>query len=322
MSAPHADQILAGYLKRLDAELAPLPAARRREILAEIQDHIEEARAALPEETDADILTILDRVGEPEEIGAETRARFDLAAPSAGPLELAALLLAGVGALVLPFVTWVLGVLLVWRSPCWTPREKQRGAYAPLVAGLALLLVSALLPFLLVGLGILVGGILLPLAGTGYLAARLGRRLPALAWAGAALAALVVLLPVAAVLAPSRTYGFLGGEATSSVPTSNGGSGCGAFYGTTDYGGGLAGSGKLSVGLCWDGGQIRKTWGPDCYPNSGPLARVTQKCRLDPQPDGSLILSMQTTATATTAPLFTRGEGNSWRLTPDGRLER
>ena len=66
MGAPHADQLISGYLARLKEETAGLPQANRRELLADVSSHVEEARRQLTDETDADILNILDRLGDPE----------------------------------------------------------------------------------------------------------------------------------------------------------------------------------------------------------------------------------------------------------------
>lgn len=81
MTAPHAQQIIDGYLARLDAELVGVPATRRRELLDDVRGHVSEARAGLTEETDADLLNILDRLGDPAELAAEHRRRLGIAAP-------------------------------------------------------------------------------------------------------------------------------------------------------------------------------------------------------------------------------------------------
>jgi uncharacterized membrane protein len=83
MTAPHADQIIAGYLARLEAALALLPSSRRRELVDDVAGHIAEARAGLSEEADADILTIIDRLGDPSEMAAEEMERTQPAAPAA-----------------------------------------------------------------------------------------------------------------------------------------------------------------------------------------------------------------------------------------------
>jgi hypothetical protein len=330
MTAVHADQIVAGYLKRLDAELAWLPAGRRKELTGQITDHIDEARGQLVDETDADLLSIIDRLGEPDEISAEARARFQLTAASAGPLEIVAILLIGVGGIVFPFVpiAWLIGTGLVWRSKSWSQREKYFGAYLPLVIGLAILLISALaagvadLGFLL--LGALVSGILLPLGTALYLGARLGRRLPLLAWAGVAIAALIVYLPAAAAVLPASTQGFVGSDLSpgSGAPKA-GAPGCGGFYGTVEYAAGTPMSAKeaVSVGICWDGQHVTKQWGPDCPPQGGPALIVRiQGCQAVTEPDGSMIVTIQGSATAITAPAFSFSRGMGWRITPDGQV--
>ncbi len=73
MTAPHANQIIDGYLARLDADLVGVPKARRRELLDDVRAHASDARAALTDETDADLLNILDRLGDPAELAAEHR---------------------------------------------------------------------------------------------------------------------------------------------------------------------------------------------------------------------------------------------------------
>lgn len=65
MTAPHATQIVDGYVARLEAELADVPAARRRELVDDVRAHIAEARTAMTSESDADLLNILDRLGDP-----------------------------------------------------------------------------------------------------------------------------------------------------------------------------------------------------------------------------------------------------------------
>ena len=63
-------------MKQLDSELANLPRMRRREIVEEISEHIAEARAASPAQDEAEIRTLLDRLGDPAEIADEARERF------------------------------------------------------------------------------------------------------------------------------------------------------------------------------------------------------------------------------------------------------
>jgi uncharacterized membrane protein len=115
------------YLRRLNAELADLPRARRREIVDEIADHIAEARADLPApETEADICTLLERLGDPADIAAEARQRFDVVPARPGWMETAALVLLLFGGFAFG-VGWIIGLVLLWSSAVWTPWEKLLG---------------------------------------------------------------------------------------------------------------------------------------------------------------------------------------------------
>jgi uncharacterized membrane protein len=122
MTAPHADQLIDGYLARLRAAAVDLPQTARDELLSDMQSHIAEARSRESDETDATILNILDRLGEPSVVVAETRDRLGLRPPSqgrSGLVEIAAIVL-------LPTI-WIAGVILLWWSTAWKTRDKVIG---------------------------------------------------------------------------------------------------------------------------------------------------------------------------------------------------
>lgn len=137
------DRLVEDYLKRLDHALRNAPASRRREVVDEVRGHIAAARAELsPEAGEAGIRTILDRVGNPDEIAREAGA------PTAGRarpglMEIGALILLPIGGVVLPLVGWLAGVALLWASPLWTRRDK--------LIGTVLLPGGLLAPFYLAG---------------------------------------------------------------------------------------------------------------------------------------------------------------------------
>ncbi len=306
-----------------------LPTGRRDEITADIREHITEARAGLAEETDADVLDLLDRVGHPADIAKEARERLGVPERGPGPLELGALLLIGLSGLIFPIppVGWVVGVALVWRSPCWSAREKRRGAYLPLVTGLAVGLLAVLTGPLSHSANvtpILAAAVLLPLASAVYLALRLGRRLAPITWTGLALVAAIVLLGPVTMLLPTRTYAFVGSAGPPGRPEfSLAATHCGGFYGTTEYGLGMAGRVSTSVGVCFDGTQVRKTWGPDCYANYGPIARIdVMPCTVEPLGNGSLLVTSQSRATSNIASVPFRSVGIGWVITPDGLVHQ
>jgi uncharacterized membrane protein len=123
------DSLVDRYLEDLEAELADLPANRRRELLDEVGEHIGAARAALDTETEAAVRTVLERLGDPADIAAEARERFGIPVPAARQasprLEAIALVL-----LVIPVLGWVVGVVLIWVSRLWTIRDKLIGTLA------------------------------------------------------------------------------------------------------------------------------------------------------------------------------------------------
>jgi hypothetical protein len=122
-----ADQLVAAYLKRLDAELAGAPRTRRREVVEEISEHIDEARAGLATQGEAEIRNLLDRLGDPAEIAAEARGRPDAPRRRVAWKEIVALIMLPIGGVILPFVGWIVGVVLLWLSDRWTTGDKLIG---------------------------------------------------------------------------------------------------------------------------------------------------------------------------------------------------
>jgi uncharacterized coiled-coil protein SlyX len=128
MSAPHADQLVHEYLDRLDSLLAGVPERRREEILDEISKHIAEQRSQIPDESDADLRNLLERIGDPAEVADAARddgetVTMPKPARRIGPIE--------VLALVLTPLIWAAGVILLWLSPAWNVRDKLIGMLVP-----------------------------------------------------------------------------------------------------------------------------------------------------------------------------------------------
>ena len=170
MGAPHADQLVQGYLARLRSAAADLPPAAREELIADVRSHIAEARARETDETDAAILNILDRLGEPEMVVAEAGDHYPRPnrisrSVSSGPHHPRLSELAVPGLLIL---LWPIGVILLWYSTAWDARDKLIGTLLtlggyPWVFGLALPLshgplVARLLSFVLMLLPVFTGG--------------------------------------------------------------------------------------------------------------------------------------------------------------------
>jgi hypothetical protein len=60
----------ADYLERLRAALGDVQRSDREQIIAQVSEHLSEARAALPSENEAGIREILERLGSPDDIAA------------------------------------------------------------------------------------------------------------------------------------------------------------------------------------------------------------------------------------------------------------
>jgi hypothetical protein len=121
------DALVERYLERLRAELADVPRSRRDELVEQITEHIAVARAELPTGGEAEVRSLLERIGDPAAIAEEARERRERPAPQRRWLEVAALVLLLVGGVILPFVGWFIGVILLWVSTVWSPRDKIIG---------------------------------------------------------------------------------------------------------------------------------------------------------------------------------------------------
>jgi len=128
MTAVRASQLVDAYLRRLQIELADLPASKRHEIVDEIRSHIAAERSAMVDETDAGLMNLLDRLGDPAEIAAEARSGEERRRPAAGLRRFRTL---EVLTLALMLLAWPVGVVLLWASRAWTTREKVLGTLLP-----------------------------------------------------------------------------------------------------------------------------------------------------------------------------------------------
>jgi uncharacterized membrane protein len=118
------NRILADYLRRLRRELRGVPATRRREILEELQAHIADARVEAGGLDEAAARTLVDRLGDPEEIAAEARAGTGSTRPAGFEVAAVILLLAGGFA---AGVGWLAGLVMLWTSDAWSLRDKVLG---------------------------------------------------------------------------------------------------------------------------------------------------------------------------------------------------
>jgi uncharacterized membrane protein len=129
MKGTNTDRIVDDYLRRLEMALSTLPRGRRQELVEEIREHIEDGRSELGTEDEVGVRSMLDRIGDPEEIAADSADRFDIKPVRVGLKEVAAVVLLPIGGVVVPFLGWVVGVILLWASNAWTLRDKLIGTF-------------------------------------------------------------------------------------------------------------------------------------------------------------------------------------------------
>jgi hypothetical protein len=139
------DRLVHDYLAALESAAAGLPLDARRDLVADIREHLDQALGSPPYD-EISVRTVLDQLGEPEEIvAAADRGTRAPTQPRLRARDATGLALLLFGALAFG-VGWLVGVVLLWTSDRWTTREKLLGTliwpggvlapvYGPLLLG-------------------------------------------------------------------------------------------------------------------------------------------------------------------------------------------
>jgi len=132
------EDLIEAYLRQLKTASGDLPRQQRREILADIREHIQSSFPAGTGRDANSVREVLWRLGEPREIVAAAHAaQPEIASARRGQWgPLGTVLLVQFGAF-LWGVGWLTGVLLLWTSHTWRVRDKIIGT-ALVPGGLAL----------------------------------------------------------------------------------------------------------------------------------------------------------------------------------------
>jgi hypothetical protein len=142
MSDALTHPLVRAYLASVDREAAVLSGDRRRDLLADLREHIE---SVLPQGADdAAVQQALDQLGTPREIAAAAIAEEPGVTPLQPQSSARTTLTLGMMVLAAPFfevlgiglVVAVLAAVRIWRSPAWTRRDKRLGilcAFSPLL---------------------------------------------------------------------------------------------------------------------------------------------------------------------------------------------
>lgn len=189
------NRLVDSYLSDLRAALRDLPRKQREELAADVSSHLE---ATIPlGATDAEVLTALDRFGDPEQIADAERERLGMEGLRAGWLEWLAIPLLLVGGVVIPVIGWIVGTVFLWLSRCWTLRDKLIGTL--LVPGG--LLAAILLPTLSVSTETCISGSGVDSSGHPFTTQHCtGGPSTAVQFGGIALEAFLIIAPIATAI--------------------------------------------------------------------------------------------------------------------------
>jgi hypothetical protein len=119
MRTMETDRLIDDYLRRLEDAAAHLGRDRRKELVAEIREHIETAMQQESGPGEAAVRNVLDRLGPPEEIVAAAEPAAPPGGRASRGLEVVALV-----ALLVPFIGWLIGIILTFASRIWSRRDK------------------------------------------------------------------------------------------------------------------------------------------------------------------------------------------------------
>ncbi|MFI6152951.1 DUF1700 domain-containing protein [Kitasatospora sp. NPDC051170] len=139
MNNPIEHPLVRAHLDAVDRYTSPLPAERRRELLADLREHVEIALAECDPADENAVRQVLDRLGSPRRIAdaalaeeggtrpePETGRRTNLTLLLA-VLPMPLLLVPAIGPL-LALITAVVAAIRVAKSAQWTRREKRQAA--------------------------------------------------------------------------------------------------------------------------------------------------------------------------------------------------
>lgn len=149
MNSPEVPEVRE-YLRRLDTALRDLPAGTRDEIRDGVAEELNTLDAGAAHDR-------IVQLGDPVHIAASARSALGTSrsamnatpvpeAPTATPagarmpvtatfgFAVAAAVVSALGGIVLPFIGWIAGLVMVWCSPLWTRRAKLIATVTPPIA--------------------------------------------------------------------------------------------------------------------------------------------------------------------------------------------
>jgi hypothetical protein len=124
MSTTTLHPLATAYLDRLRDAGRRLPRRDFRELYEEVEAHLVETTSSAM--SDAEVLTVLDRLGDPEDIVEAQQPSPPATIDGPGAREWSAIVLLLFGGFIFG-VGWLVGVVLLWSSRLWTTLDKWIG---------------------------------------------------------------------------------------------------------------------------------------------------------------------------------------------------
>lgn len=204
MSTTTLHPLAEDYLDRLRHAARRLPRGSRRELLDEVGAHLLETTSA--DMSGAEVLTILDRLGDPDEIVEAQEPSAPANADRAGAREWSAIVLLLFGGFIFG-VGWLIGVVLLWSSRVWTVRDKWIGTL--LIPG-----GYAIVPVILLSIGTTSSGGSCSGQGAEVVSGRIVKAATMhCTGSGSGTSVLAIVLIVAVLIAPLASAVYLGRRA-------------------------------------------------------------------------------------------------------------
>lgn len=198
MSTTTLHPLAAAYLDRLREAGRRLPRKDFRELYDEVEAHLAETTDSAM--SDAEVLTVLDRLGDPEDIVEAERPSSTAPVGGAGAREWSAIVLLLFGGFIFG-VGWLVGLVLLWSSRVWTARDKWIGT---------LVIPGGLATVLILGLALAVGSSVGPQVCSRYA----GGAVHCIGGGTSGQSVLPAIVAVLLIVAPIATAIYLGWRAT------------------------------------------------------------------------------------------------------------
>jgi hypothetical protein len=145
-----AQRLVSDYLQEVREATTRLSPPVRTDLFTQLEEHIRDARSELDDDNVSGVRAILHSLGTPAQIAAAAFNEPEPPQPGRTQpqknYDLVTVLMLSLGALFIPIVGWLVGVVMLWRGPRWTRGDKILGSLVWPLGPSGLRLMVGLLP--------------------------------------------------------------------------------------------------------------------------------------------------------------------------------